>query len=718
MVEGEVVIDDQMRSEGEWQISAAPDGQFNLLHLQSGHYLSEAGTMSVAAEAAAISFVEQTGCVDFPELDLNASGEITVTEFDDGAVFGFVDAHSHLLTNFAFGGGGVFHGAPFHRLGVEHALADCDLVHGEEGRRDFMGASFGESSGTTIVDLIPAFIAGELPDKDHDTDGYPDFSSWPDAPRSATHQVQYYKWLERAHLSGLRLLVQHATSTQALCELAVGIGSQPKRYDCNDMMAVDRIIDETYAMERYIDALSGGPGKGWFRVVLSPAEAREQIKAGKLAVVLGIEVSDPLNCFLVPFGEFSQCTKSDVTSRLDQYHERGVRALFPVHKFDNAFTAGDGDRRTSEIGNFGHSGHYASFELCSENLLSFSGGFDRGGLSFANLNQPRDVFDVEPPFDVSGFAKDPLGTLLANFSLFGGGPLEGEYCQSHGLTDLGEFLLKQMMMRGMIIEVDHFPRKSYQRAYEILQEFDYPAAGTHGRHMNGLLYELGGTSTTSLTGCRSATTPAASDDSFQERIALIRDKGGYPAEGFGFDLNGFAGAPGPRFGEMSRCSELQTDNGINYPFTSYAGDITFEQPVIGNRTLDFNTEGMVHVGLIAELIEDVRRDGVTDEELEPLFKSAEAPENPPELTASRHNSLYLRHRSVVASDRKGSQQHGYSKRHCDPGRNRDRAIPGTVVETPHPVVRSCSNRLRRHCGDCQRCRTRLPASCHLRPPSP
>jgi hypothetical protein len=32
---------------------------------------------------------------------------------------------------------------------------------------------------------------------------------------------------------------------------------------------------------------------------------------------------------------------------------------------------------------------------------------------------------------------------------------------------------------------------------------------------------------------------------------------------------------------------------------------------------------MVHLGLVAELIEDARRDGVTDEELEPLFRSAE-----------------------------------------------------------------------------------------------
>ncbi len=32
---------------------------------------------------------------------------------------------------------------------------------------------------------------------------------------------------------------------------------------------------------------------------------------------------------------------------------------------------------------------------------------------------------------------------------------------------------------------------------------------------------------------------------------------------------------------------------------------------------------MAHIGLMPELIEDARRDGVTDEELEPLFRSAE-----------------------------------------------------------------------------------------------
>ena len=54
-----------------------------------------------------------------------------------------------------------------------------------------------------------------------------------------------------------------------------------------------------------------------------------------------------------------------------------------------------------------------------------------------------------------------------------------------------------------------------------------------------------------------------------------------------------------------------------------AGDVTFSQSKVGQRTLDFTTEGMVHIGLLPDWIEDIRRDGVSDTELEPLFKSAE-----------------------------------------------------------------------------------------------
>jgi hypothetical protein len=205
----------------------------------------------------------------------------------------------------------------------------------------------------------------------------------------------------------------------------------------------------------------------------------------------------------------------------------------------------------------------------------------------------------------------------------GGGSLEGEYCQNAGLTSLGEFLIKEMMKRGMVIEVDHFSRQSYQRAYEILGENDYPAVGTHGRDYNGRLYELGGVSTSSFGRCRDPEKTSTMDDRFQSRLDLMREKGAYPGLGFGFDLNGFAGAPRARFGERANCSAPQTDKGVTYPFTSYAGDVVFQQPMVGTRTIDFNTEGMATLGLVAEYIEDTRLDGVLDEDIEALFRSAE-----------------------------------------------------------------------------------------------
>ncbi len=624
----EVSVDDSFQSEGEWDLEVSGDDsdQFRLRHRRSGEYLTAEGSVADAADAADILLFEQSDCATFPELTVDAEGEVTPIEFDDGSVFGFVETHAHLFTNFAFGGGGIFHGAPYHRLGVEHALPSCEPFHGEDGRQDLLGFAFGDVDGLAPSDLLSLFVTVTAP-VTHETAGYPDFSAWPDAFQSATHQVQYYKWVERAYLSGLRLMVQHATTNHVLCELLVGLGAQPARYSCNDMVAVDRIIDETYGLERYVDALNGGPGEGWFRVVTSPEEAREVIEDGKLAIVLGIETSVLFDCFLVPPEGFAKCTEADVVAKLDEYYAKGVRVLFPVHKLDNAFSAGDGDRGILDLGNIIQSGHWTNYALCDDlGVTDVPRNFDGGDVPFGALNMPRAAFDSDPPLSFSGFASDPLTSLLGGvpnlIELLGAPPLVGDYCQRTGLTNLGEFLIDQMMRRGMVLEVDHMPRLSRQRALEIMIENDYPGAGTHGNNHDGLLYELGGVSKSNFGRCRSATEPATMDNGYQNRIQLMRDRGAFPAEGFGFDFNGFARAPRPRFGENANCGDPQTDP-ITYPFTSYAGDVTFTEPVVGNRTIDFNTEGMAHLGLVAELIEDVRRDGVTDEELEPLFKSAE-----------------------------------------------------------------------------------------------
>ncbi len=619
-----VLIDDTFESPAEWEIlteDAKDKTRFRVRQLRSGRYLGTSGLVDGLDEAGEFTLLEVSGCAEFPEAPLDATGRPAKgNKFPDGSLFGVVDTHSHILSNFAFGGGGMFHGAPFHPLGIEHALPDCAFVHGEEGRRDLFGFGFDNMDGD-ITTLLPVLLTGETVEANHVTAGWPEFTDWPSTWGSSTHQTQYYRWLERAYLAGLRLVVQHATSNRIICDLTTGLGSQRARYACDDMVAVDRIITETYAMQDYIDAQEGGPGKGWFRVVTSPAEARLEIERGNMAVILGIETSNLFDCYLTPPPGQERCSEQDVLDALDEYHARGVRALFPVHKYDNGFSAGDGDKVIIELGNFAQTGHWLNFE--TENCPDVPTVFDRGRSFFSALIDVRDDYLAPAPNDFSNFPNDPLGTIFSAVGVLDllAGPTDEEVCQATGLTDLGEFLIREMMRRGMIIEVDHLPRRSYQRAFEMLEEADYPAAGTHGLNNRGKIYELGGVSKSGFGRCRNPNQAATVDDGYQSRIQQIRDAGGFPAEGFGFDLNGFAGGPRPRFGPDG-CSSPQSDP-VTYPFTSYAGDVTFHPPALGNRIADFNTEGMAHIGLFPELIEDIRGDGVTDEELEPLFKSAE-----------------------------------------------------------------------------------------------
>ncbi len=618
-----LLIDDSYVSGAEWvlETSAVDGSQYQLRNRRNDELLTASGLTGDPQQALPVSFEPATGCTEHPELSLDASGEITKTTFENGDLYGIVDTHSHLLSNFGFGGGGIFHGGPFHRLGVEHALPSCEVYHGPEGRKDFFGFAFDDSgaSGFDITELLPDLVAGELAEPNHNTDGYPDFTEWPNAHKRSTHQTQYYRWLQRAYLGGLRLVVQHATTNSVMCHFNVGEGFQQVRYSCNDMVAVNRIIEETYALERYIDAHEGGPGEGWFRIVYTPAQAREVIAAGKMAVILGIETANLFDCTITPGEGDPVCDADYVKQQLDQYYAMGIRAIFPVHKYDNMFTPGDGDRAFIELGNFLHTGHWSNFT--DQDCPQIDSVFDSGEVFFGGLNKPRDTYLSPAPNDLSNFPDAPLTTTFDYVNEITAPPLEGDWCQKATMTPLGETLMHELMARGMIIEIDHLPRRSYQRAIELLTEADYPAAGTHGKNNGGQLYQLGGISKTGLGRCRDPENPGSMVDRLQDRVAQIEANGGYPAEGFGFDLNGFAGAPGPRFAEGA-CPTPQ-DDPITYPFTSLAGDVTFTQPSVGNRQIDFNMEGFVHIGMLPELLQDARGDAASDDELDPLFRSAE-----------------------------------------------------------------------------------------------
>ena len=619
-------LDSSFKSPAEWEleVSSSDAKRYRFKHYATGRFLSlnADGAVDLSddeAQAATISFHAAEGCAEFPEMSIDAEGLPEARSWPDGDLWGVAEIHSHIFSDAGFGGGGLFHGAPFHRLGVERALPNCSRAHGEEGKRDVMGYFYDGDVAFDLTSVLPILSKGQLEDFNHATDGYPTFSEWPNPRKRSTHQAMYYRWIERAWRGGLRLIVQHATGNSVMCDLTVSLGAQKTLYACNDMVSVDHAIDQAYELERYIDAQSGGPGKGWLRIVKSPKQAREVIAQGKMALVLGIEISNTLDCFLTPPKGFPTCDETLVKKKLDHYKARGVRVIFPVHKYDNAFSAGDGSRGIIAVGNLINSGHYSSFV---QDCPGISTTFDKGQVEFGGINKPRPDYDSKPPNDFSGFATDIIGTLSPLVGDLTAGGLKGQWCQKHGLTPLGKTLLQEMMVRGLIPDVAHLPQRSLVEAFEILEKADFPALKTHGNSNDGRIYGLGGLVSERPKRCGDPKKPGGVMSYYAKQVALAKSKGAYPSEAISFDLNGFAGSPGPRFGPDSGCKNQV--NPITYPFTSFGGKVTFSQPHLGKRKVDFNTEGMIHIGLLPELIEDARHDGVTDKQLEPLFRSAEA----------------------------------------------------------------------------------------------
>ena len=175
----------------------------------------------------------------------------------------------------------------------------------------------------------------------HDTTGWPTFKDWPNHA-SLTHEQSYYKWLERSWRAGQRVFVNLLVDNAVLCAVY-----PYKKNSCNEMDGVRLQNKRIRELQDYIDAQNGGPGKGWFRIVTSPYEARRVINQGKLAVVLGIEVSKLFDCGV--YDEQAECTAEQIDRRLDEVYAMGVRDMELVNKFDNALAGVAGDNGTTGV---------------------------------------------------------------------------------------------------------------------------------------------------------------------------------------------------------------------------------------------------------------------------------------------------------------------------------------------------------------------------------
>ncbi|MFF8833378.1 discoidin domain-containing protein [Streptomyces sp. NPDC015131] len=494
-----------------------------------------------------------------PDSEIGVTGEPFKGTDAQGRVRGFVDAHDHIMSNEAFGGR-LICGKAFSEHGIADALKDCP-EHYPDG-------------SLAVFDFITKGGDGK-----HDPDGWPTFADWP-AHDSLTHQQNYYAWVERAWRGGQRVLVNDLVTNGVICSVYFF-----KDRGCDEMTSIRLQARKTYEMQEYVDRMHGGPGKGWFRIVTGSAQARQVIEQGKMAVVLGVETSEPFGCKQIL--DVPQCDREDIDRGLDELHALGVRSMFLCHKFDNALCGvrfDSGSLGTAiNVGQFLSTGTFWKTEKCagpqSDNPI---------GLAPAAGAEKK----LPPGVSVPSYAADAR-------------------CNTRGLSSLGEYALRGMMRRGMMVEIDHMSVKATGRVLDVLESESYPGVLSSHSWMDmdwtERVYRLGGFIAQYMHGSEQFTAEA-------RRTGALREKYGV-GYGYGTDMNGVGGWPGPRGADAA--------DPVRYPFRTADGGSVVERQTTGRRTWDVNTDGAAHYGLVPDWLEDIRVTGGQDV-IDDLFLGAES----------------------------------------------------------------------------------------------
>ena len=535
-------------------------------------YEIRATATGAALPGAPFTFHARSGCRPFPEAGLDATGRTFRGTNRNGTVFGFVDDHLH-ITGDMRAGGDVISGQAFNRFGIVQALGQDAKIHGKNGR----------------LDLTGNLLRTGVPVGTHDTHGWPTFTGWP-TYNSQTHQQVYWGWLKRAWEAGERLIVAQTVDDRALCRLV-----PRRRFTCNETRSIENQITRLKQMQTYIDAQSGGPGKGFFRIVYSPAQARQVIESGKLAVIIGIESSDLLGCG-VREGR-AQCTRAEIDQRLAHYIRLGVRGMFVAHWVNNAFSGaaleGGVKGLFINILNRFSTGSYFKTGPCPGK----GQGVEMQTLSQGTLKLLSAFFPAARRLAEHGMPKYPAGLQ----------------CNTEGLTPLGRYLISRLIAKHMLIEVDHMSEPARDTLLGIAARAHYPLISSH----NG----TGGTWTPAELvklfglGGFAAVTPDVAPKLAQKILKMGRYRPGFGV-GIGTDTNGLGSQPGP--------PPDAKQHPLHYPFTLLECHVTFTREQTGTRAFDLNRDGVAQYGLLPDLFGDMQRTSAGRRALSILYHSAEA----------------------------------------------------------------------------------------------
>jgi Membrane dipeptidase (Peptidase family M19) len=391
-----------------------------------------------------------------------AQRSVSITVREPAPLFGLADAHTHFMAQYAHAGWGIWG----RMLPVDETLTGAAAMAAAIPHCDGPNGHGPGGFGPTFDGVL------------HDVTGFAAFNGWP-THASLAHQQVYIDWLRRAVDGGLRLAVCHAVNSHTWAATQESLhGQHPiddvpsgmtNGYPDDDMGQVRLQLLAMGDLVRRVDAISGGAGLGWLQIAATADQARTIIAAGKLAIVPGTEVPT-LGGWATPEALDQAAHDAQTTPRalisamLDDLVQRGVRHMFPIHGINNAFGGTGFFVRSYDAANKDATNEYFQPETADPSL----------GISY---RLDEDEFD---PGGVMGAVAAFLG-YHETVPQQGWGDVPGGHMNSLGLTSHGFVLLEEMMRRGIVIDVDHMGRKSFDATLTVCQKVGYPVVSGHAQ---------------------------------------------------------------------------------------------------------------------------------------------------------------------------------------------------------------------------------------------
>lgn len=512
---------------------------------------------------------------------------------------GWVDLHSHPLSNLGFGGkliygsvdnnGSLFVlGTPANVLGVVAPGSPCprnrvqsenDALSDEMSVRGPGGLTLGtnpcgDSLRTTVTGILESELNAQVWNPlTYPSSGYPNFPTWP-AWNDLVNQKMYYTWIKRSFLGGQRVLVALAVNSKLLADMTSGPGDGPD----DDKASGDLQINEIKSfVNRHSD---------FMQIAFNSSDIPTIIAQNKLAVVLGVELDN--------IGDLEgNQSGNTISAEVDRLYGEGVRYIFPIHLVDNPI---------------GGSATYVD-------LFNVANEYEEGGSGYPlGCATPSDgiTYAYTPPsalITAGAFVK--LGTNTPGIPpAFPCNNGQQGNVNTMGLTAAGQQAIQEMMNNHMLIDIDHMSEAAANMTISLAEAhkpYPYPLNSGH----NGVRSSGGSakSSERALTAANYAeigklhgmagvgSAQLTADQWLASYQKVVQAMGQPTGAGFGTDMNGMEFAMPPRpgsnvqygSGTMSGCSAV--------PLLAISRE--------GNASWNYNSVGVAHYGLLPDFLQDV-----------------------------------------------------------------------------------------------------------------